>query len=297
MIMKGITVSLLLGMVLPVCLGGVLSAALQEPEAPMTVEKAAANVFWVKGGAGANSGFVIGDKEVIVIDVKMTRDSGRCLLDVIARTTRFPVTTVILTHSDRDHVGGLAAFPTGLKIIAQKNCLAELAAAAAEEPYLKDHLPNVTFDGSMSFKSGGVLFELQYFGPAHTDGDAVVFLPGESLAFVGDLAFVSRDPLVHLEKHGSSLGVVRALQGILDFRPSIAGFIPGHDDLLARSDIEKVKNSVEGKRAKIKAMVASGVTLDGIKKALGGVEPPPGAMRFPSLAEVIYFELTGKKMP
>ena len=38
--------------------------------------------------------------------------------------------TAIVTHSDGDHVNGLAAFPDGLTIIAQENCKKEMAASA-----------------------------------------------------------------------------------------------------------------------------------------------------------------------
>ena len=42
-----------------------------------------------------------------------------------------PVTTVILTHSDGDHVNGLAAFPAGVNVIAHANNRKEQEAAIA----------------------------------------------------------------------------------------------------------------------------------------------------------------------
>src|SRR5271167_150629 len=94
-------------------------ASAQQPAAPFVTKQLAPNVYWVNGGGG-NSGIIVGDKGVIVIDAKTTADGGKQLLDEIAKVTPKPVTTVILTHSDGDHVNGLAAFPAGLTIIAQE---------------------------------------------------------------------------------------------------------------------------------------------------------------------------------
>jgi cyclase len=83
---------------------------------PLSVKLLKDGIYWVEGGAGANTGFRIGRKEVVVIDAKMTADSAREMLAQIGKLTPNPVTTVILTHSDLDHVNGLAGFPKGLTI-------------------------------------------------------------------------------------------------------------------------------------------------------------------------------------
>jgi cyclase len=274
--------------------------ALARPEpqmqaTPMTVEKIRENIYMVKGGAGANTGFVIGDKEVVVIDVKMTPDSGREMLAAIAKVSPLPVTTIILTHSDGDHVNGFPAFPKGLKIIAQEKCLEELEAASKEQPFLKDYLPTVTFDSALTLKAGTLTLDLRHYGPAHTSGDTVIDIPEASVAFVGDLAFLGRDPLIHRRKNGSSVGLVKTLKAILDYKPAIGVFISGHADPLGPADIEGLIRSVQEKQEKIKTLVSEGKTLDEVKKAFGLEDPPAGQMRFPSLVEVIYLELTEKK--
>jgi cyclase len=73
----------------------------------------------VEGGSG-NSGVIVGDKGVIVIEAKTTPAGGKELLEDIAKITPKPVTTVILTHSDGDHISGLAPFPAGITIIARE---------------------------------------------------------------------------------------------------------------------------------------------------------------------------------
>src|SRR5579862_5966604 len=117
----------ILGVLAAVAAAGLANA--QGPQAaPFVTHQLKPNVYWVEGGGG-NSTVIVGDKGVIVVDVKVSKAGGAELLADIAKITPKPVTTVILTHSDGDHINGLAAFPSGLKIIAQVNNKQEQEAA------------------------------------------------------------------------------------------------------------------------------------------------------------------------
>ena len=151
--------------------------------APLMVHQLKPNVYWIEGGGG-NSGVIIGDKGVIVIDAKTTPAAGKELLDDIAKITPKPVTTVIETHSDADHVNGLASFPTtGIAIIAHENNKKEQEAAlqaGGRGAPPADHLPTqVISKNKDDLKVDGVKFEVLHWTPAHTSGDLVVFLPDE----------------------------------------------------------------------------------------------------------------------
>lgn len=273
------------------------------PAAPFAVHQLKPNVYWVEGGGG-NSGVIIGDKGVVVVDAKTTPAGGKELLEDIAKITDKPVTTVILTHSDGDHVNGLAAFPTGLTIIAHENNKKEqeaaLAAGGRGAPPA-DHLPTrVVTKNKETVKLDGVKFELLHWAPAHTSGDLVVYLPAEKIVFTGDIIAAQRpDPLIHLEKHGSSEGWITTTKGIVALDAD--QFVPGHGDLQTKAQIEKRLSDTEAKRAKIKELVAQGKSLDEIRAAVGDPAPPPagapGAARgpvFASFTEVVYKELTAK---
>src|SRR5579863_9962161 len=123
---------------------GTLASAQAPPAAPFMDHQLTPTVYWIEGGGG-NSGVIVGDKGVIVIDAKTTEAGGKELLEHIAKLTPKPVTTVILTHSDADHVNGLAAFPAGVKVIAHEGNKAEqekaLAAGGRGAPPA-DHLPS-----------------------------------------------------------------------------------------------------------------------------------------------------------
>ena len=110
-----------------VALIAVLAVARVEAQQPQGLTVHAikdGRLYWIEGGGG-NSGVIIGESGVIVVDAKTTPDSARQMIAEIAKLTPKPITHVVLTHSDGDHVNGLPAFPDGTKIIAHINNKAE----------------------------------------------------------------------------------------------------------------------------------------------------------------------------
>lgn len=272
------------------------SARPQSP--PMRVEHVKGNIFQVTGGSGANTGFVVGEKEVIVIDAKMTEESAAEMLKEIKKVTPLPVRRVILTHSDGDHVNGLTGFPDGVDVIAHENARVQVAAAFRQGNQRK-YIPNITFTDKLFIypddDSLAGRIELLWFGPAHTDGDAVVCFPEEKIAFAGDLIFLGRDPLIHRSKNGSSFGLVKVVKAILDL--DVDTILSGHNQIVTKDSLRKFIAGVEDKQSRIAAMVKEGKTLDEVKAEFRVDSQPgrSGPSRWPSLVEVIFLELTQKK--
>jgi glyoxylase-like metal-dependent hydrolase (beta-lactamase superfamily II) len=262
----------------------------QEKPSSLTVQQVADHLYLAVGGAGANTGFYAGSKEVIVIDAKMTPESAKEMLAAVASVSQKPVTTVILTHSDRDHVNGLAGMPDGVRILAHANSRIDMIEASMPE----SRLPSLTFTDSLTLYVDNMPIKLLYFGPAHTNGDVVVFFPALRTAFVGDLLFFGRDPLIHLAKHGTSFGLVKALQSILLLDADT--FVSGHASPVTKKEIRELMASIQEKQEKVRALVAEGKSLAEVKKVFGIEDAPakPGTIQFPSLAEVIYTELSRK---
>jgi glyoxylase-like metal-dependent hydrolase (beta-lactamase superfamily II) len=267
----------------------------QQPVA-LSVEPLRGGVYWVKGGSGANAGVIIGKNEVIVIDAKMTEESSKAMLAEVQKLTPHPSKYVVLTHSDGDHVNGLPGFPKGLTIVAHENTKKDME-EAFKDPKLSallPYLPNETLAGDRSLNIDGVRVNLLYFGPAHTSGDLVVYLPDQKIAFIGDLAFLGRDPLIHRQKGGTSFGLVQALQKILALDADT--YVSGHSDPLTKADIQGLLTSIEEKQAKVKALIQQGKSLDEVKSAFGVAEvPAQGARRWPSLVETIYLDITERR--
>jgi cyclase len=276
----------------------ILGISQQPPQpAPATVQQVRDGVYMVKGGSGANTGFFIGKTSVLAIDAKMTAAASKQEVDEIKKLTTNPVRMMVITHSDGDHVNGLDGFPEGMKIIAHARTKKDMEEAFKEAPLqaLQAYLPNQVFsDPAFALALDGEAIRLFHFGPAHTSGDVVVYFPAEKVAFVGDLVFIGRDPLIHRQKGGTSFGLVKNLKEILALDADT--FIPGHGEILSKKDIEGLMTSIEEKQEKIKALIKEGKTLDEVKKTFNvEARPSPSGRRWMSLVEVIYLDITEKK--
>jgi cyclase len=260
--------------------------------APFTTHQLSPNVYWIEGGGG-NSGVIVGDKGVIVIDAKTTLAGGKELLEDIAKITPKPVTTLIETHSDSDHIVGVTAFSKGIAIIATENNKKEqeAARAAGRSALPADCLPTqVLSKNQQILKIDGVRLDAFHWAPAHTSGDLVVFLPADKIVFTGDIISPQQpDPIIHPEKNGSSEGWIKTMTAMASLNSN--RFVPGHGDVQTKAAIQKGLADAKAKRAKIAALVAQGKSLDEIRAALGD---PPARGRVITFTEVVYREITKK---
>ena len=216
------------------------------------------------------------------------------MLAAIAKITAKPVTHVVLSHSDADHVNGLAAFPKNVIVIAQENCKREMEASKdSRMPAPQDYLPTKTFDKELDTTVAGVRLQLRHWAPAHTSGDTVMILPDEKIVFGGDLVDLTQFALVHEQKGGNTGGWITSMKGILAIDADT--FVSGHGGLETKDNLKVRLAAVEARRDKIGEMVAAGKSLDEIKATAGPEEPPNGPFGSPGFTQVVYNELANKK--
>lgn len=268
----------------------------------LTVKPLGDGAYWVTGGI-SNTGFVVGNTGVIAIDAQMFTPTAKKQLAEMARITRKPVKVIVLTHSDPDHINGLPAFPRGLEIIAQENAKQEIQALVARpdsngfppSPEIGNYVPTRTVKDTEAMLLDGVPLLLIHTGPAHTDGDLAIYLPRQKLVFAGDLLTpaVGPYPGIHLDKHGSSLGMLAAMRAILALDADI--YIPGHGEALSKAAVRGRLKAAEERRGQISALFAQGKTLSEAKAALNDVPLKGAAARFPTFIETTYQELAAEK--
>ena len=266
-------------------LGLAASALAQQPQPqappPITMKQLKPDVWAGIGGAGGNSTIIIGKTSVIVVDAKQTEAGAKDLLAEIGKITPKPVTTVLLTHSDGDHVNGLVAYPAGVKVIAHENNKKEqqaaLAAGGRGAPP-PDRLPSqVVTKEKETMTIDGVKLELHHWAPAHTSGDLMVYLPDQKIVATGDIIVTNRaddNPNIHQEKNGSTAGWLTNVKGLVALNADT--YVPGHGDLLTKADVQRKLNATTERRAKIAAMVKEGKSVEEIKTASPDA-PAPGA--------------------
>ena len=254
-------------------------------------------VYWVQGDA-ANTGFIVGTDGVVVIDTQRSADVARLQMAQIAKVTAKPVKTVILTHGDPDHVGGLPAYPADATIIAHENIRAQIIAAAhdtvTKSPFVATYqqieasrLPNRTIGSTETMTLDGVSMTLVHVAPAHSSGDIAVFLPRQRVVFTGDIITVDEAtyPIIHVG--GSSEGWIDSVRALLALKADT--FVAGHGGLKTRQELQALLNQVVQRRAAIKAMVYQGRSLAEIEAALPEAK---GNKMFLSFNETTYHELT-----
>jgi glyoxylase-like metal-dependent hydrolase (beta-lactamase superfamily II) len=268
----------------------------------LSVKPLGGDAYWVSGGIG-NTGFVIGNSGVIAIDAQMFIPTARKQLAEMARITPKPVKVIVLTHSDPDHINGLPAFPRGLEIIAQDNAKHVIQALVGDlnsngfppSPEIGNYVPTRTVKDSETTVLDGVPIVLVHTGPAHTDDDLAIYLPKQKLVFAGDLLTPAIGPYpgIHLDKHGSSLGMFAALRAILALDADT--YIPGHGEVLSKDELRSRLKAAEERRGQINALFDQGKTLSEIKAALNDVPLKGAAARFPTFIETTYQELVAEK--
>ncbi len=209
------------------------------------------------GKAVSNSGFIVNDSEVVVIDSHISPEMARLLLDEIRKVTAKPIRYLAVTHKHRDHVGGTTAFGLGVEIISHENTWAVMAADTA--PAFR--VPTVTFNKKLVFHRLGRTIELLYSGRGHTDGDIAVWLPEEKILFTGDLYFsgsagVMRDGF--LRDWVVTLEELRSL--------SAKTVVPGHGPVSGNDGLLGFQNYLTDFIRAVKIQVDSGKTLEQVLK-------------------------------
>ena len=209
----------------------------------------------------SNAAFVVTPAGVVVIDALGSPALAKRLVAEIAKITPQPITHVIVTHYHADHIYGLQTFKAlGARLVAHRAALAYLNSETArlrlqvsrEElaPWVdaNTHLTvaDEWLEGPKVLTVGGVRFDINPVGPAHTPEDLVVYLPSEKVLFAGDLVFRSRVPYVG---QADSRHWITALDSLLKFDTQV--IVPGHGALSseARKDMQLTRDYLTYLRA------------------------------------------------
>jgi len=152
-----------------------------------------------------NSGVVIGDESVLVIDTTATPVMARELIARIRTVTDKPIRHVVLSHYHAVRVLGASAYRgEGCEqVIASRGTYDLIAERGAQDmkseierfPRLFQAVesipgltwPTLVFESQMTLYLGKLEVRIRHVGPGHTKGDTIVWLPKERVLFSGDL--------------------------------------------------------------------------------------------------------------
>lgn len=205
----------------------------------------------------SNAGLVIGDGRAALIDTAWDLRLTQRIIDAARQRTSAPITTLVVTHGDGDHVNGCQLLP-GAELVCTEATAEDMAhedpaglrrshlgarllrtvtvgpprrfgsyIAAMFDPFdfsgIRIRTPDRTFEDRLDLDVGGRTLELRRLGPAHTAGDTIVHVPDVRTVFAGDLLF---DGVTPNSWSGTITGWRRALEQIAALDPAVV--VPGH---------------------------------------------------------------------
>jgi glyoxylase-like metal-dependent hydrolase (beta-lactamase superfamily II) len=149
-----------------------------------------------------NSGVIIGDDAVMVVEAQATPRLAQKVIDCIRTVTDKPITHLALTHYHAVRVLGASAF--GAQQIIMSDTARAMVVERGQEDWdsefgrfprlFQGHesipgltWPTTTFSESMTVYMGKRQVNLMHIGRAHTAGDIVIHVPDQNVMFTGDI--------------------------------------------------------------------------------------------------------------
>ncbi|MBL0291746.1 MAG: MBL fold metallo-hydrolase [Betaproteobacteria bacterium] len=212
-----------------------------------------------------NTGIVIGDDAVMVIDTQATPVMAQDVVRRIRAVTDKPIRYVTLSHYHAVRVLGASGYAPE-HVIASRDTLDLIVERGAQDmqseierfPRLFRAVesvpgltwPTIVFERRMTLMMGRLQVEIMQLGRGHTKGDTVVWLPQERILFSGDLVEYDATPYTgdaYLGDWPATLDAIAALEP--------RQLVPGRGAALKTP--EAVRAGLDGTRAFVTALFES----------------------------------------
>lgn len=182
-------------------------------EKKITFQKLSEHAYAYTAEGDPNTGIIIGDDAVMVIDTQATPVMAQDVIRRIREVTDKPIKYVVMSHYHAVRVLGASAYMAegGEQIIASRDTYDlvvergefDKASEIGRFPRLFQNVesvpdgltwPTMTFEGKMSIWLGQLEVQLIQLGRGHTKGDTVAWIPSEKILFSGDLVEFDATP-------------------------------------------------------------------------------------------------------
>lgn len=182
-------------------------ADLQEKK--VSFVKLSDNAYAYTAEGDPNTGIVIGDDGVMVIDTQATPVMAQDVIRRIREVTDKPIKYVVMSHYHAVRVLGASAYGAshilasrGTYELIQERGDADMKSEIERFPRLFRAVesipgltwPNVVFENELTLFMGKLEVRLMHLGRGHTKGDTIVWLPKDRVCFSGDLVEFGATP-------------------------------------------------------------------------------------------------------
>src|SRR4051794_13420747 len=239
------------------------------------------------GGWGwSNAGLITAEGTSLLVDTLFDLRLTREMLEAMRPLTdRHPIDAAMNTHGNGDHCFGNQLLPASAPIYgtpgavalmqetppALLNGMMENADALGPEfaefvrsrfgPFqfadIEVRVPDQTFEGELSIRVGDREVRFLELGPAHTEGDAIAYVPDAGVAFTGDLLFIGGTPIAWVGPFSNWLAACDALLE-LDARV----LVPGHGPVTDAGGVRDVARYLRFVRAEAAARFEAGMDVE-----------------------------------
>lgn len=182
-------------------------------EKKITFERLSEHTYAYTAEGDPNTGIIIGDDAVMVLDTQATPVIAQDVIRRIREVTDKPIKYVVLSHYHAVRVLGASAYMAegGEQIISSQDAYDMIVERGQFDkdseigrfPRLFRSVesvpegltwPTMTFVGKMTVWLGKLEVQLLQLGRGHTKGDIVAWLPAEKVLFSGDLVEFDATP-------------------------------------------------------------------------------------------------------
>jgi len=192
----------------------------------MTPLRRNVGIFTEKGGT---IGWLIQPEAFVVIDTQW-KEQSESLLAEIRKKTDAPMPFLINTHHHGDHTSGNIAFKGIAEyILAHENSKINQMAVAQKNNTMSQQLfPDMTYTDRKLKEVGDETIDLQYWGPAHTNGDSIIHFQEANVVHCGDLVFNRKFPYIDKSTGAMIDNWIEILQQMQSYFDNDTLFIFGH---------------------------------------------------------------------
>lgn len=208
--------------------------------------------------ASANSTYLVSDHGILVVDTGLNAQEGGKLLAEIRKVSPAPVRWIVNTHYHPDHRGGNGVVGPDAIIIST-----EFTRSHAEKPSQENSVSETLGPKGLVLYLGGHEVQIYHPGPAHTQGDLIVYFPDQQTIATGDLFLTNSCPAMD---DGDLENWIAALDHILAL--PVEHVVPGHFELATKSELQRFRNYLADLRDQVARMYQQGMPLDRIQAAL-----------------------------
>ena len=227
-----------------------------------------------------NVAIVAGARATLVVDTGMGPRNGAVIVRELAKLPKTPALYITTTHFHPEHATGDQAFPPGAILVRNTRQQEEMdrrgqeyidlfsSRSAQNKELLADvklRAPDVVFDRELRLDLGGVTARLFWIGPAHTQGDLLIWVEQDRTLISGDI--VQNRLVPNFPNEDASVkGWLEVLDRLAPLNPRYV--IPDHGALGDGSLIAKQRGFMLDVQARALALKRQGTGAEEAGKAL-----------------------------